>query len=95
MSSNLTLSAYESISIRGNQSATITGTGLEVAVIQYINGPCPPNAECFWSGQGLKLEYKLNGNVEKGLNLTQAFGYQITIVDSDYATYAALIIAKQ
>jgi len=77
-----------------NQVATITDTGLEVEITGFINSPCPKGAQCIWSGVGIDFTYRLNGKVEKGVNLTEAFGYQVVIGETDYETYANLTVEK-
>lgn len=93
---NNTISASlgKEFTLRENQTATITGTSLTVKLTQLINGYCPDGVNCFWSGMGLELEYRLGQEIKKGINLMQAFGYRITIVKTDYNTYATLIVEK-
>ena len=84
----------EEFTLHKNQSATLTHEDLTITITDFVYSPCPKGAECFWSGLGVVLEYDHNGEVQKGTNLSQAFGYQTTIVDSDYKTYAKLKITK-
>lgn len=85
----------EEFILHENQSAIIEPDGLEVRVTNLIYSPCPPGAECIWSGLGVVLEYRLNGQTEQGVNLMKAFGYKTEIVDTDYKTYAKLKVTKE
>jgi hypothetical protein len=93
-SNTVSASLGQQFTLQKGQVASITGTGLEITITNFFNSPCPKEVQCFWSGVGMELEYRLQGKVEKGLDLTQAFGYQTTIVQTDHETYAALIINK-
>jgi hypothetical protein len=77
-----------------NQIATISDTGLEIEITGFVNSPCPKGAQCFWSGQGINFTYRMKGKIESGINLMQAFGYQAVLGETDYETYANLIVEK-
>lgn len=87
-------SLNQQFTLKKGQTAAITGTGLEIEITRFFNEPCPKGRQCFWSGVGLEITYRLNGKTETGLNLTKAFGYQTTIVQTDHETYATLIVKK-
>ena len=74
------------------QTAKITNTGLEIEITAFYNNPC--KGVCVWSGVGIGFEYRFNGEIQKGINLVQAFGYQTTIVKTDHETYANLVVEK-
>jgi len=74
------------------QIAKVSNTGLEIEITAFFNNPC--QGVCVWSGVGIGFEYRFNGEVQKGINLVQAFGYQTTIVKTDHETYANLIVEK-
>ena len=78
--------------LRENQTALLNGTSLQIKITGFINSGCPEGGGCFWEGKGIVFEYSLNGEVKKGVNLHQAFGYSVDIIDSDYKTYAKLRI---
>lgn len=84
----------EQFTLHKGEVIQIGDTGLAVTIINFYNSPCPAGAQCIWSGLGVELEYRLNGQIEKGMNLAQAFGYQTTIVKTDYQTYADLVVNK-
>jgi hypothetical protein len=90
----LTVSLGQQFTLKKNQFAKIVNTGLEIGIIEFYNSPCPKNVQCFWSGVGVGFEYRFNGEVQKGIDLVQAFGYQTNIVKTDYETYANLVFEK-
>lgn len=77
-----------------NESASITNENLQVKVTKFYNSPCPKGVQCIWSGVGVELEYSQNGQQVKGIDLKQAFGYETTILWTDYETYAKLVVKK-
>jgi hypothetical protein len=81
-------------SLHKKQVAKLGEGGLEVRITNFYNSPCPPKLECFWSGIGVGLEYRLNGQIQTGVNLNQAFGYEVKILATDYQTYAKLVVNK-
>ncbi|GEM_PF-2531957 len=91
---NMSVALGEKFTLKKNQSAKIGNTGLEITITEFYNSPCPPKAQCFWSGVGIDFEYHFNGEVKKGIDLVQAFGYQTKIVATDHTTYATLIVQK-
>ena len=90
----LYVSLSEEFTLHENQSAIIENENYEIKITKFFNSPCPKGAQCIWSGIGIAFEYTYKGEVKKGTNLVQAFGYQTTIIDTDYETYAKLKITK-
>ena len=88
----LLVSLEQQFTLKKGQVAKIVATGLEVEIKAFFNSPCPKGAQCFWSGVGIEFEYRLNGQKQKGINLVQVFGYQTTIVKTDYETYADIVV---
>jgi hypothetical protein len=88
----ITTSLGQQFTLKQGQTAKISSIGLEVEITEFYNSPC--TGQCVWSGVGLGFEYRLNGEVQKGITLVQAFGYQTTIIKTDYETYANLIVEK-
>jgi len=82
----------QQFTLREGQIAKISSSGLEIKITRFYNSPCPADVQCIWSGVGIDLEYRLNGQIQKGIDLVQAFGYEITIVTTDHETYADLIV---
>lgn len=89
----LYVSSGEAFILHQNQSAIIN-KDIEIRIVHFHNSPCPEYARCVWSGVGIDLEYYHNGEVKKGINLVQAFGYQTTILETDHETYAKLEVNK-
>ncbi len=84
----------EQFTAKKNQLISVANTDLQIRITNFYNSPCPANAECFWSGVGVELEYIQNGKSQKGMNLLEAFGYHTTIIKTDYETYADLIVER-
>lgn len=90
----LSVSLGEEFVLHGRQCAAIDGEDLVVEITEFYNSPCPEGMECFWSGVGIRFEYRHAGEVQEGTNLVQAFGYQTTILDTDHETFARLMITR-
>jgi hypothetical protein len=88
------VSLGEVFTLHANESAIIKDEGLEVRVDSFIYSPCPPGAQCFWSGLGVVMEYKKGNETAKGVNLAEAFGYRTAIIETDYKTFAKLNVSK-
>jgi hypothetical protein len=80
--------------LKKNQVAKLTGSDFELEINNFYNSPCPKGAQCIWSGIGVGFEYRNDGQIKKGVNLAQAFGYETTILETDYKTYARLSVSK-
>ncbi len=90
----LTSELKSEITIGKDCFVKITGTGLAVGITEFHNSPCSEGTQCIWSGVGIDFEYRLNGEVKKGTNLVQAFGYKTNILATNHETYAKLSIEK-
>ena len=90
----ISVSLEEQFTLRKNQVAKIGDTGLEVEITAFYNSPCSAGAQCLWSGVGIGFEYRLSGQVQKGIDLIQAFGYRTRIIKTDHETYADLVVEK-
>lgn len=88
---NMTVLLGQPFTLGKDQIIKIANTGLEVKITDFYNSPC---VQCIWSGVGIGFEYHLNGLVQKGINLVQAFGYQTTVIKTDNKTYANLIVER-
>src|SRR3989344_8948600 len=86
------VSLGEEFALEEGQSITIKDTGLQVRILEFSNDDCEPDMVCIWSGQGINFEYTYNGETQTGVNLVQAFGHKTSVVDTDYATFALLMI---
>lgn len=64
----------------------------------FENSPCPPGAACIWSGQDVYYEMVVGGKVYQKTEPLQQIAdlpYTIQITDSDYTTYAKVMINKK
>ncbi len=84
----------DEFTLNESQRVRLEGTGFELRIVRFFNSPCPPDAECVWSGVGIAFEYRYNGQVKRGINLVKAFGYRTIIIRSDYESYAVLRIER-
>ncbi|MDO8669277.1 MAG: hypothetical protein Q7K65_03205 [Candidatus Buchananbacteria bacterium] len=90
----LNISLGEEFTLHKNQSAIINESGLAIKITEFYNSPCPKGVQCIWSGVGIAFAYSYGGEVQKGIDLVQAFGYKTNIIDTDNETYAKLKITK-
>lgn len=90
----VSISLGQQFTLKKAQVAKIADTGLGIEITAFYNSPCPAGVQCVWSGVGIGFEYRFNGQVQKGINLVQAFGYQTTIVKTDHETYANLVVEE-
>ena len=82
----------EEFELKKDQRVGLLGTNFEIEILAFYNQPCPPNVKCIWSGIGIEFEYRYDGQVKRGINLVKAFGYEATVIKSDYESYAILKI---
>lgn len=75
-----------------DEVAVLENQNFSVRISKFHNSPCPPDVNCVWSGVGLALVYNSKGEEKKGINLVKAFGYRMTIVETDHETFAKLKI---
>ena len=80
--------------LKKGQRAEVAGTGFELTILNFFNQPCPPGAQCFWSGIGIEFEYRYSGQIKRGINLAKAFRYTTDIIRSDYESYAILRVTE-
>ena len=91
---HLSVELGQEFELKKGQRARVAGTGLELAILNFFNSPCPPGVQCIWSGIGIEFEYRYNGQSKRGINLVRAFGYQIDVIRSDYESYAILRVTQ-
>ena len=85
----------EEFEIRKGQTVSIKNTNFQIEILAFFNQPCPPNVNCIWSGVGIEFEYRSDGLSRRGINVMEAFGYKITLVKTDYESFAILRITKK
>lgn len=84
----------ETFVLRMGQVARLEQSGLEIKILKFINSPCPPRMQCIWSGYGVVFEYRLGDKVMSGVNLANAFGYRVNLIESRDNLYVKLTISK-
>ena len=91
----ITVPLGQEFTLKKGQVAKIANTsGLEIEIRQFFNSPCPAGSQCVWSGVGVAFEARLNGDVMKGRDALDAFGFHITVAKTDYETYADFTVAR-
>lgn len=76
--------------LKKGEIARIAGTKASLRIERFINSPCPKGAQCIWSGQSVVLELSIDGKVVRDPGKDSP--YDITPKDSDYVTYADIVI---
>lgn len=76
--------------LRKGEVAAIAGSAATLRIVRFINSPCPKYARCVWSGMAVITELTVDGKVVD-LRAKDA-PYAVLVKDSDYRTYAALIV---
>ena len=84
----------QKFTLKKDETAKLADTGLEIEITQFFNTPCPKTVQCVWSGVGVQLLARMNGQTQKGMDALQAFGYITRIITSDHATYADIIVSQ-
>lgn len=84
----------EEFTLKKGEAAKIRGLNVTLTVTGFIYSPCPEGSQCFWSGLAVEYELSVNGNIYKSSfgNLPSEAPYRVFIKDSDYKTYATLVI---
>jgi hypothetical protein len=67
--------------------ASIAGGRATLRIVKFINSPCPKGAYCIWSGQAVITELTVDGKV-----VPKDWPYDITTQESDYKTFAVLLV---
>lgn len=81
--------------LRKGEAVQISQAGPEIKIDWFYNSPCPTDVQCIWSGVGIVFEWTYKNEIRKGVNLTQAFGYRVEILETDYESYAKLVFEKK
>ena len=90
----LLVSLNEVFVLHKNQAAIVKEEDLQITIRDFMYAPCPEGVVCIWSGLGIVFEYRHKNEIKKGVNLTNAFGYEIDILETDYQTYATLKVSQ-
>lgn len=76
--------------LKKGEVAGIAGGRATLRIAKFINSPCPKGAYCIWSGQAVITELTVDGKVvPPGAKISL---YDITVKDSDYKTFAVLVV---
>lgn len=72
----------------------IPRSGYRLTIEKFYNNPCPPKAKCMWSGVGIAFEHSFFGQSMQGIDLIQAFGFDVTVHETDNETYALVSVQR-
>lgn len=72
----------------------LKGTDYRLTVQHFYNNPCPPQAACLWSGVGIAFEHRYYSQSMQGVDLIEAFGFDVTVHDTDHETYAVISVTR-
>lgn len=96
----ITAALGEEFTLTLNQTAAIDES-LQLTVTEFINSPCPPNANCVWIGVGVGATLEFNGQTETtmysnvgGAHATP-FGFTVTITKTDFETAATFKVERE
>lgn len=89
----------QEFTLKKGQSAKLTNADFTVLVTDFVNSPCPENAQCFWSGTVVNFVLQSGGQkfseqLMKG-SFAQMFGYKVELTDTDYETFAKFKVTTQ
>lgn len=80
----------EEVILKKSETAKIKDKNIYVTITGFVNSPCPKGAQCFWSGLAVLYDFYVDG--KKVTNAESQ--YKVTIIKSNYKTYARLKIEK-
>lgn len=72
--------------------ASIEGGRATLRIVKFIYSPCPKGARCVWSGLAVITELSVDGKVVP--DSAKDRPYDVTVKDSDYKTWAVLVVDK-
>jgi len=78
--------------LKKKEIAALPGGRATLRIAKFINSPCPKGARCIWSGQAVITELTVDGKI---VPPNEKFPYAITVKDSDYKSYALLIVEEK
>jgi|GEM_PF-4259354 len=83
--------------IKKDEVVSLRNTDFKLKITGFINSPCPKDAKCVWSGTAVLYEVTLGDVVYKGSSERADLDipYNILIKDSDYTSYAKVIINEK
>lgn len=95
-STNITFEINKPFKLQRNQTAIIKGGSSTVRISSFINEPCPSGVQCVWSGQRVNYEIIVDGKIygSNFNNLNEA-PFIVQTRESDYKTYAVLVVSRR
>ncbi|MEQ1918297.1 MAG: hypothetical protein ABL955_03795 [Elusimicrobiota bacterium] len=76
--------------LKKGEIAAIPGGRATLRIAKFINSPCPKGAHCIWSGQAVITELTVDGKIVPPS--AKDSPYDITVKNSDYKSFAVLIV---
>lgn len=93
----ITVYLAENFRIEKGETAKLDGANVSLKITGFINSPCPEGTQCIWSGLMVQYELSVDGKAygnANNLSMTDA-PYEVSVVDSNYETYAIMQITPQ
>ncbi len=90
----------QSFTLESNHTAIFPQENLSIQLKEMFNSPCPPGAQCFWSGVGVLIKVSKDGDTQELLiqgeppTSMSAYGYLITLHKTNYISFAELSVSK-
>ncbi len=94
---SITVSLGEKFTLKKGGIARVKDRDATLQLKDFIYSPCPKNVQCIWSGLAVIYELTVNGKTYDSSfgNPPQGAPYDVSVVESDYKTYATFIITKK
>lgn len=94
-----TVTLGQEFTIQQGEQVIIAGTdGAKFKLTGFYNHPCPPNANCIWSGLDVFYEIKVSDMIytkNQPLQHLDNAPFMVIVRDSDYTTYAKVVLEIQ
>jgi hypothetical protein len=96
---SITVNINQQFTISLNQTVVIAGASATITLTGFYNHPCPPNANCIWSGQDILYTIKdtNTGAVyvkDQPLEQVHNIPFNVIVKSSDYTTSADIVVVR-
>ena len=104
-----TVTLGQEFTIQQGEQVVIAGTdGAKFKLTGFYNHPCPPNAQCIWSGLDVFYEIEIPEIItsdvhqeaktyikDQPMQHINNAPFSVILRDSDYTTYATIVLQQQ
>lgn len=84
----------EQIRVGQRDCVELKDSGYTVTILEFYNEPCPPEVQCIWSGVGIGFKHQFYNQVMQGLDLIQAFDFDLTVHETDNESFAVISVKR-